>query len=74
MPKKSDRKVSRFTQFHHFCMVKSGQKITKDVYHMQHCPARRAQRLAAALVAHCLLLAMALPHAHAAALQETNGI
>ena len=41
---------------------------------MQHCPARAAQRLAAALVALCLLLAMAIPHAHAAALQETNGI
>ena len=41
---------------------------------MQHCPARAAQRLAAALAALCLLLALALPHAHAAALQETNGI
>lgn len=41
---------------------------------MQHCPARAAQRLAAVLVALCLLLAMAIPHAHAAALQETHGI
>ena len=41
---------------------------------MQHCPARRAQRLAAALVALCLLLAMAIPHARAAGLKKTNGI
>ena len=41
---------------------------------MQHCPARRAQRLAAAVLALCLLLALAMPHAHAAGLKETNGI
>ena len=39
---------------------------------MQHCPARAAQRLAAAVLALCL--ALAVPHAHAAALQETHGI
>ena len=37
---------------------------------MQHCPARAAQRLAAAVLALCLVLALAVPHAHAAALQE----
>ena len=41
---------------------------------MQHCPARAAQRLAAAVLALCLVLALAVPHAHAAALQETHGI
>ena len=41
---------------------------------MQHCPARAAQRLAAAVLALCLVLALAIPHAHAAALQETHGI
>ena len=41
---------------------------------MQHCPARAAQRLAAAVLALTLLLAMAVPHAHAASLQEKNGI
>ena len=41
---------------------------------MQHCPARAAQRLAAAVLALCLVLALAIPHAHAASLQETHGI
>ena len=41
---------------------------------MQHCSARAAQRLAAAVLALCLVLALAIPHAHAAALQETHGI
>ena len=41
---------------------------------MQHCPARAAQRLAAAVLALCLLLALAAPRAHAAALKEKNGI
>ena len=41
---------------------------------MQHCPARAAQRLAAAVLALVLLLCAFLPHAHAAALKEKNGI
>ena len=41
---------------------------------MQHCPARAAQRLAAAVLALRLVLALAVPHAHATALQETHGI
>ena len=41
---------------------------------MQHCTARAAQRLAAAVLALCLLLALAAPRAHAAALKETHGI
>ena len=41
---------------------------------MQHCPARAAQRLAAAVLALVLVLALAAPRAHAAALQETHGI
>mgnify|MGYP007122630690 CR=1 FL=1 len=41
---------------------------------MQHCPARAAQRLAAAVLALVLLLCAFLPHAHAAELKEKNGI
>ena len=41
---------------------------------MQHCPARAAQRLAAAVLVLCLLLASAAPSAHAASLQEKHGI
>ena len=41
---------------------------------MQHCPARAAQRLAAAVLALCLLLCAFVPRAHAAALQEKSGI
>lgn len=41
---------------------------------MQHCPARAAQRLAAAVLALILLVALAAPRAHAASLQETHGI
>ena len=41
---------------------------------MQHCPARAAQRLAAAVLALVLLLCAFLPRAHAAALKEKNGI
>ena len=41
---------------------------------MQHCPARAAQRLAAAVLALVLLLCAFLPLAHAAALNENNGI
>ena len=37
---------------------------------MQHCPARAAQRLAAAVLALVLLLCAFLPHAHAAELKE----
>ena len=40
---------------------------------MQHCSARAAQRLAAAVLALCLLLC-ALPRAHAASLREKDGI
>ena len=41
---------------------------------MQHCPARAAQRLAAAVLALVLLLCAFLPRAHAAELKEKNGI
>ena len=41
---------------------------------MQHCPARAAQRLAAAVLALVLPLCAFLPRAHAAALKEKNGI
>ena len=41
---------------------------------MQHCPARAAQRLAAAVLALVLLLCAFLPYAHAAELKEKNGI
>ena len=41
---------------------------------MQHCPARAAQRLAAAVLALVLVLALAVPRAHAASLQKTHGI
>ena len=41
---------------------------------MQHCPARAAQRLAAAVLALVLVLALAAPRAHAASLQKTHGI
>ena len=41
---------------------------------MQHCPARAVQRLAAAVLALVCLLALAVPRAHAASLQETHGI
>ena len=41
---------------------------------MQHCPARAAQRLAAAVLALVLLLCAFLPRAHAAELKEKSGI
>lgn len=41
---------------------------------MQHCPARAARRLVAALAALVLLLALAAPNARAATLQESSGI
>ncbi len=41
---------------------------------MQHCPARAAQRLAAAVLALCLLLCAFVPRVHAATLQDKNGI
>ena len=41
---------------------------------MQHCPARAAQQLAAAVLALVLLLCAFLPRAHAAELKEKNGI
>ena len=41
---------------------------------MQHCPARAAQQLAAAVLALCLLVCAFMPRAHAASLQEKSGI
>ena len=41
---------------------------------MQHCSARAAQRLAAAILALCLLLCALVPRAHAASLKEKDGI
>ena len=41
---------------------------------MQHCPARAAQRLAAAVLALAFLFALAAPRANAATLEEKNGI
>lgn len=41
---------------------------------MQHCPARTTRRLAAAVLALWMLLALIVPRAHAAALEDQNGI